>query len=61
MNLRFYLFVSVLIKGMEGVEVSSRLRCVTPGVWEISLSFIASEVTEFSACRVFVDDQANGV
>ena len=30
--------------------------CVTPEVWEPSLSFIASEVTEFNACGVFVDD-----
>ena len=41
---------------MEGAEVSSRFLCVTPGVREPSLSFIASEVAEFSACEVFVDD-----
>ena len=46
----------VLIKGMEGGEVSSRFSCITLGVWEFSLSFIASEVAEFSACGVFVDD-----
>ena len=41
---------------MEGGEVSSRFPCVNPGVWEIFLSFIASEVAEFNACGVFVDD-----
>ena len=41
---------------MEGGEVGSRFPCVTPGVWELFLSFIASEVSEFSACGVFVDD-----
>ena len=46
----------LLIKGMEGGEVSSRFPCVTPGVWELSLSFIESEVVEVSAYGVFVDD-----
>ena len=41
---------------MEGGEVSSRFPCVTSGVWELSLSFIAREVGEFSACEEFVDD-----
>ena len=41
---------------MEGGEVSSRFSCITVGVWEFSLSFIVSEVAEFSACGVFVDD-----
>ena len=50
-----FLFL-VLIKGMAGGEVSSRFPYITPEVWELSLSFIAREVTEFSACRVFVDD-----
>ena len=51
----------VLIKGMAGGEVSLRFPCVTPGVWELFLSFIAREVAEFSACWVFVDDEVNGV
>ena len=41
---------------MEGGEVNSRFPCVTPGVCELSLSFIASEVAEVSASGVFVDD-----
>ena len=56
MNLRFYLFVSGVNQGNGGGEVSSRFPCVTPGVWELSLSFIASKAVEFSACGVFVDD-----
>ena len=57
-----FLFL-VLIKGMEGVEVSSRFPCVTPGVWEHSSKVVefnaelhSSKVVEFNACRVFVDD-----
>ena len=46
---------------MDGGELNSRFPGVTPGVWELSLSFIASEVVEFSACGVFVDDPASGV
>ena len=46
---------------MEGRELSSRFPCVTPGVWKLSLSFIACEVVECSACGVFVDDLASGV
>ena len=56
MNLRFIFLFLVLIEGMEGGEVSSRFPCVTPEVWKLSFNFIASEVAEFSACRVFVDD-----
>ena len=41
---------------MEGGELSSRFHYVAPGVWQLSLSIIASEVAEFSACGVFVDD-----
>ena len=41
---------------MKEGEVSSRFPCVNPEVWELSLSFIASEVVEFSACGVVVDD-----
>ena len=40
---------------MEEEELSSRLSCVTPEVLELSLSFIVSEVAEFSACGVSVD------
>ena len=40
---------------MEGDELSSS-PCVTPGVWELSLNFTASEVAEFNVCRMFVDD-----
>ena len=50
-----FLFL-LLIKGMAEGEVSSRFPCVTSGVWELFLSFIAREVAEFSACGVFVDD-----
>ena len=50
-----FLFL-VLIKRTEGGEVSSRFPCVTPGVWELPLSFIASEVAELSACGVFAVD-----
>ena len=56
MNLRFYLFVSGVNQGNEGREVNSRFPCVNPGVWGLSFSFITSEVAEFSACGVFVDD-----
>ena len=56
MNLRFYLFASCVNQGMDGGEVSSRFSCVTPGVSEPFLSFIVSEMAEFSACGVFVDD-----
>ena len=56
MNLRFYLFVSGVIKRMEREKVSSRFPCVIPGVWELSLGFIASKVVVFSDCGVFVDD-----
>ena len=41
---------------MEGGEVNSRFPCITPRVWELSLSFIANEVAEFSASGVVVDD-----
>ena len=41
--------------------MSSRFLCVIPGVWKLSLSFMASEVAEFSVCGVFVDDEANSV
>ena len=54
MNLRFYLFVSAVNQRNQR-EVSSKFPCVTRGVWELSLSFIASEVAEFSACGVFDD------
>ena len=40
---------------MERGEVSSS-PFVTPGIWELSLSFIASEVAEFNTCGVFADD-----
>ena len=46
---------------MERGELNSRFPGVTLGVWELSLSFIAIEVVEFSACGVFVDDSASGV
>ena len=46
----------VLLKKMEGGEVSSIFSCVTPGIWELSLSFIEGEVAELSVCVVFVDD-----
>ena len=36
--------------------MSLRFPCVEESVWDLSLSFIASEVAEFSACGVFVDD-----
>ena len=45
----------LLISGIEEGEVSSKFLCDTPGVWELSLSFIASEVAEFSARGVFDD------
>ena len=51
----------MLIKGIEGGELSSRFPCVTLRVWELSLSLIKSEVVECSACGVFVDDLASGV
>ena len=41
---------------MDVGEVSSRFSCVTPGVWQLSISFIANEVAGFNACGVFVDD-----
>ena len=46
----------MLLIGIEGGEVSSRFPCVTPGISELSLKFIAYEVLEFSASGVFVDD-----
>ena len=36
--------------------MSSRFPCITSGLLEFSLSFIASEVAEFSAFGVFADD-----
>ena len=53
MNLRFHLFVSAVNQRNRGGESEFKFPCVTPGVWQLSLSFIASEVAEFSACGVF--------
>ena len=44
------------MKGMEGGEVNSTFPCVNPVIWELSLSFNGSQVAEFSASEVFVDD-----
>ena len=55
MNLRFYFLFLLLIRGIEEGEVSSKFLCGTPGVWELSLNFIASEVAELSARGVFDD------
>ena len=37
-------------------EVIPRFPCFTSGVQELFLSLIASEVVEFGACGVVVDD-----
>ena len=50
----------MLILGIEGGEVSSRFPCVTPGISELSLKFIASEVPEFSACLYMIKSMVFG-
>ena len=41
---------------MKRGKDSLRFPCVEQGVWDLSFSFIASEVAEFSDCGVFLDD-----
>ena len=56
MNLRFYLFVSGVNQGNEGRGGEFKISLCYPMGLGAFLSFIASEVAEFSACGVFVDD-----
>ena len=64
MNISFYLFVFGVDqrngggaeRGVGREEVIPRFPCFTSGVQELFLSLIASEVVEFGACGVTVDD-----
>ena len=56
MNLRFYLFVSDVNQGNGGRGGEFKIFLCYPRVWELSLSFTASQVAEINACGVFVGD-----
>ena len=56
MNLRFYLFVSGVNQGNRGKGGEFKISLCYPRDLGAFPQFIASEVAEFSACGVFVDD-----
>ena len=41
---------------MKRGEDSLRFPCVEQGVWDLSFSFIVSEMAELSACGVILHD-----